>query len=73
MTTIDRLHDLLIRQLDVLRPLDERCAVITTLSQLADGTSSDNERRMTLSTYVLAGVGRDGIQLLAEDCDRVGW
>jgi exonuclease SbcC len=53
-TAVDRLHEQLVSQLGVLHPLDQRCTVITGLSQLVDGTATDNEKRMTLSSYVLA-------------------
>jgi exonuclease SbcC len=51
---IDRLHERLTQQVVEMQPLDARCEVVGSLSRLAEGTASDNERRMSLSSYVLA-------------------
>ena len=51
---IDRLHAQLVAQLAAVRPLEQRCTLVSSLSRLADGTASDNERRMSLASYVLA-------------------
>jgi exonuclease SbcC len=52
--SIDRLHARLGEQLVALQPVDDRCALVSGLSRLADGTATENERRMSLSSYVLA-------------------
>jgi exonuclease SbcC len=51
---VDRLHAQLRQQIDALRPLDERSALLTRLCELVNGSGSDNTMRMTLSAYVLA-------------------
>jgi exonuclease SbcC len=51
---VDRLHARLSAQLDALRPLHDKCTLLTGLCELTNGTGADNERRMTLSAYVLA-------------------
>ncbi|MFL6238869.1 MAG: AAA family ATPase [Actinomycetes bacterium] len=54
VTAIDRLHAHVLDQVGRLAPKQQRCALLNSLCELVNGVGADNERRMTLSAYVLA-------------------
>ncbi|MGN6245590.1 MAG: AAA family ATPase [Motilibacteraceae bacterium] len=53
-TALAGLHGEVMAALAALAPLRERHALVDGLSRLAEGTGSDNAKRMRLSAYVLA-------------------
>ncbi|RJK93146.1 AAA family ATPase [Vallicoccus soli] len=54
LAALDGHRAALARLLDALAPLEREHAVVDGLSRLAEGTGSDNAKRMRLSAYVLA-------------------
>jgi exonuclease SbcC len=53
-TAVERLCAQLDERLGVLAPLEERCTLAGSLSRLVEGSATDNDLRMRLSSYVLA-------------------